>query len=74
LHKKEEFENQFGKLILGILTNDKGGPVFVNNDLEVPRLKSFISSLLISERSRIANKPMMVTGEDASMFKMGAET
>lgn len=39
----EKFDKEFGKLTLGTLSGDIGSPVFHNNELEVPRLKSFIS-------------------------------
>lgn len=36
------FDVEFGKLTLGTLSGDEKSPVFVNNDLEIPRLKNFI--------------------------------
>lgn len=39
----ESFNQEFGKMIIGTLSGDKSSPVFVNNELEVPRLKSFIA-------------------------------
>ena len=57
-----EFRKQFGDLTLGLLVNGKNSPVFVNNDLELPRLKSFISSTIKSsieeERAEIMKKVM----------------
>lgn len=39
---EQDFDKEFGDLTLGILSGGKGSPVFVNNELEVPRLKNFI--------------------------------
>lgn len=47
---EEEFAKEFGNLVLGLETNGPGGPVFVNNKLEVPRLKNFISSLILKSK------------------------
>jgi len=43
---EEEFDDYFGHLVLGTLSGDEKSPVFVNNELEVPRLKNFIRTLL----------------------------
>lgn len=37
-----EFDERFGDLTLGILSGEKGSPVFVNNELEKPRLMNFL--------------------------------
>lgn len=49
---REEYRARFGNLTLGILSGDKGSPVFVNNDLEVSRLLSFIACHLQTEYER----------------------
>lgn len=43
---EEEFEKEFGDLTLGILSGDEKSPVFINNELEKPRLKSFLSQAI----------------------------
>lgn len=50
------WNKEFGNLTLGIVTGEKRSPVFVNNDLEVPRLKNFISRILLSERQAILDE------------------
>lgn len=44
--KIEEFEQEFGELVLGNLSGEKGSPVFVNNELENPRMLSWLRSAL----------------------------
>lgn len=50
---KLRFDEQFGHLTLGILAGGKNNPVFVNNDLEIPHLKSFIASELSLTEERV---------------------
>lgn len=47
---EEEWGRRFGKLVLGTLSGDEKSPVFVNNELEVPRLLNFIRSTIEAER------------------------
>lgn len=45
-HTKERFKKEFPDIVLGTLSSpdDKLSPVFINNELEIPRLLSFIDS------------------------------
>lgn len=47
---EREFDKAFGNCILGVLSGDKSSPVFVNNEIEMPRLKSFIRATLKAQR------------------------
>ena len=47
---EDEFQKEFDNLTLGKLSGDKGSPVFINNDLEVSRLKSFIREKIAEAR------------------------
>ena len=53
---EEEFDKYFDGLTIGILTGDRTQPVLQNNEMEVPRLKSFIANLLSLQRQRLEEK------------------
>lgn len=51
----EELDFFTKDMVIGILSGDKNSPVFVNNDLEMPRLKNFIRTHFISKED-VADK------------------
>lgn len=65
-----EFEEQLGDLTLGILSGEKGSPVFVNNELEKPRLMNFLDQAYDrireeSLREVLGKTEVMYEGPDA---------